>query len=512
MTDLLLPDGMTLARAGEALASHLKITERGSGEVDRTYYDTFDGLLYERALVCVHDTGRLSLIERNNGRMLAASRMGPPTGPLLARDLDPGGLRDALLPIIDVRALLPLVQIRARVATFSVLDDAQKTVVRVSLEEPAVVSGGARRRTLRNRVRLTPVRGYEDELDTVIRTLEHELGFRPSEQALVDEAVRATGADPSGVSAKIDVPLEPGQRADEAAVAVLRRLLEVIQANIDGTVADLDSEFLHDFRVAVRRTRSVQRELRGVFPPQDLTHFRAEFRWLQQVTGDSRDLDVYVLEFDEYRAMVPPAMHADLDPLLEVLRARRRSARAEMAKALRSDRATAILAGWSSLLDRLPIVSQRDRPDAGRPISSVAAERILKVYRRMVKMGRAIDDSSPPSDYHELRKKGKELRYLLELFGTPLYPADVVKPMVRTLKALQDVLGRHQDREVQVAVLVALQDDVAALPGGTAALMAMGVLVTRLGEDEEAARAEFAARFDEFAGKHQRRLVKETFG
>ncbi len=58
-----------------------------------------------------------------------------------------------------------------------------------------------------------------------------------------------------------------------------------------------------------------------------------------------------------------------------------------------------------------------DRPAATMPIGELAGERIRKVYRRMVQMGRAIDDSSPPEAYHELRKKGKELRYLLELFG-----------------------------------------------------------------------------------------------
>ena len=63
-------------------------------------------------------------------------------------------------------------------------------------------------------------------------------------------------------------------------------------------------------------------------------------------------------------------------------------------------------------------------------------------------MGAAIDDASPPEALHDLRKKGKELRYLLEFFAG-LYPAEVVKPMVKTLKALQDTLGRFQDREVQ---------------------------------------------------------------
>ena len=94
----------------------------------------------------------------------------------------------------------------------------------------------------------------------------------------------------------------------------------------------------------------------------------------------------------------------------------------------------------------------------------------------MVKMGRAIDEDSPHEALHDLRKKGKELRYLLEFFAS-LYPADVVKPMVATLKGLQDVLGRFQDREVQSDALRALGDEIATIEGGAAALMAMGVLV-----------------------------------
>ena len=52
--------------------------------------------------------------------------------------------------------------------------------------------------------------------------------------------------------------------------------------------------------------------------------------------------------------------------------------------------------------------------------------------------------------------------------------------MIDSLKALQDVLGRHQDREVQIAMLRSLADEVATLPRGPRAVMAMGVLVERL--------------------------------
>ncbi len=512
MLDFLPPDAMTLSEAGDTLTAHLPLAEHGARETDRTFYDTFDGLLHAKGLSCEHERGRLTLVEIATGQGLASLPTTLPTQPLPAAELPLGAFRDALADVIEVRALLPLAHIHSRDRELSVLDGAEKTVVRMTLEEPALVSSSSLHRPLRPRLRLAAVRGYDRDLERVTQRLETELGFRAADQPLVDEAVRAAGLVPGGVSSKIDVPLNAGDRSDGAAVRVLVRLLDVMEANLDGTIADIDSEFLHDFRVAVRRSRAVQRELRRTFPPQRLATFRAEFRWLQQVTGDARDLDVYVLEFDDYRAMLPEQIQPDLDPLLGVLRGRRLTARREMTRALRSERARALLADWAVFLAELPELPDEDRPDAPRPIADVSGERISKVYRRMVRMGRAIDRASPPEAYHELRKKGKELRYLLELFGAPIYPAEVVRPMIKSLKGLQDVLGRHQDREVQVATLQSLADEVCALPGGPMALMAMGMLVQRLGADEQAARDEFAAHFSAFASKSQRALMKETFG
>ena len=510
-SEFLPPDDMSLDAAGEVLSVRLPVTERGMGESDGSYYDTFDGLLHAAGRFAVHERGRMALVDRETGAEIAAMAMPLPTQPLLGHELGEGKLRDALLPLIDVRALLPLVHIHSRMRALDVLDSERKTVVRMALQESALIGPGSRETPLRPRLRLAAVRGYDEELDYVRHKLVEELGFREADQLVVDEAVRAAGGIPGGTPSKIHVKLSVDQRSDAAVCAVLRRLLGVIEANIEGTIADTDTEFLHDFRVSVRRSRAVQRELKGVFPPDQLTAFRTEFRWLQQVTGDSRDLDVYVLEFDSLRKILPQRMRADLDPLLVVLKGRRLTARREMVRELRSERTGRLLHEWGALLAELAERPAAGRPDALRPIGEVAGARILKVYKRMVKMGSAIDSSSPPEDYHELRKVGKELRYLLELFGAPLFPEAVVKPMIRTLKGLQDVLGRHQDREVQVATLSSLRDQVSALPGGPAALMAMGVLVMRLADDEQAARDEFADVFATFAGASQRRLVEETF-
>jgi hypothetical protein len=82
---------------------------------------------------------------------------------------------------------------------------------------------------------------------------------------------------------------------------------------------------------------------------------------------------------------------------------------------------------------------------------------------------------------------------------------------VRTLKALQDVLGRHQDREIQISVQRSLADEAIRGDDGVTTLMAMGVLIDRLEEDAAHARREFGGVFKNFASAQQRKLVRWTF-
>jgi CHAD domain-containing protein len=477
----LITSDSPLEDAQRALRGWFTVKVGAAADVDRTYYDTFDGLLYEAGLT----------LSVQGGIRTLGARDGSP----LARALSAEG-------VAGVRALLPIADVKLSAQVVDVLDERDKTVCRIVLEAPS----GLRRRAL-----LVGLRGYEAELSRVSELLVADVGFEVAGAPLVDEAVLARGGDPAGTSAKVDVPLAPELRADEAVVRVLTRLLEILDANLPGTLADLDSEFLHDYRVAIRRTRAVLRELRGVFPAVRLADLRLEFKWLQEVTGPTRDLDVYLLEFERLRALAPAAVQPDLDPLLAVLRSWHVAAREQMERDLVSDRARRLHDGWATELAALTGLPEQERPDAVRPILDVAGERIWKLHRRMVKMGRSITADSEPEEYHELRKQGKELRYLLELFAAPLYDVNVVRPLIRALKGLQDVLGVHQDRDVQVTTLKRLGEQVAAQPGGAAALMAMGALLDRLEAEAHDARGHFAESFAEFASDAQCKLVDETF-
>ncbi|HYN51355.1 MAG TPA: CHAD domain-containing protein, partial [Thermoleophilaceae bacterium] len=168
------------------------------------------------------------------------------------------------------------------------------------------------------------------------------------------------------------------------------------------------------------------------------------------------------------------------------------------------------LVEWRALAACSPAPDPADRPRAELAIEAVAGDGIRSVYGRMVRDGLRIGDESPPEALHDLRKRGKELRYLLELFGS-LFPGSVVKPTVSALKGLQDVLGRFQDRAVQAERLRGLGDELAAEPGGPPALMALGLAVEALLADQGAAREDFAERFETFASSQQRALIDDTF-
>jgi len=509
-TEFTLPDGVTSGEAEARLAARFRLEAGPSESVERTFYDTFDGRLSRAGLRLADDGISLAALNGTGEVARAAASRRSPASRVFASELPAGRLRDLVAPIVEMRALTPLVRVRSTLRPLRVLDGEEKTVVRLVLEQPQLVDEGGARRGLDARLHVAGVRGYDAERARVCRVLEEELGFAASEAALLDAAVASTGRSPAGVSSALRVSLHPEQRADAAAAVLLLHLAGTIAQNLPGTLDDVDTEFLHDLRVAVRRTRSAQRQLHAVFPPEALAHYRAEFRWVQQVSGRTRDLDVHLLEFDGLVAALPELRRAELEPLRRLLVRHRGRERSRMARALRSARCQALLAEWPAFLEGLVDEPLDDRPSATRPVVDVAAERIGTVYRRMVRAGRAIDDESPAEELHDMRKTGKELRYLLELFAS-LYPDEVVRPLVRTLKGLQDTLGRFYDREVQAEALRSLGAEVAKADDGPAALMAMGLLVEQLEADQAAARAEFGERFAAFASKEQRALVRAAF-
>jgi CHAD domain-containing protein len=488
------------------LVDDIGLAVTGTSAVERTFLDTADGRLHGGGVVlelrrAVDGSGAASLVWTEDGRPVATHTLVTPDAPRFADDLPAWPGVDRLAELLEMRALVPGPTVRSRLTTLASLDREEKTTARVQLDAS----------TLRDGTHLPVVldvlalRGYARDADRLEKRLTNLFTLEPYTGTAAESARKASGAPPF-LRSKLRLSLHPTAPAAEAWRTVLRTLTDTMTANFSGTIADTDSEFLHDFRVAVRRTRSVLQEGRKVLPPERREEFRAGFKWLGDVTTPQRDADVALLDYPGLAATLPTGRAEALEPLRELLLERQREAHEQLVTDLRSLRRAQLGRDWAEFLagdGAWPADDGgepgSDAPDALRPAVVVAAERIHKAHHRLVHDGRTIDDDSPAEALHDLRKDAKRLRYLLECFGS-LFPASDIATAVKPLKALQDTLGTFQDTEVQAHALEDMADTLVARGAPAATLLALGAVIENVHARGAAARIEFAGRFGAFDG------------
>ncbi len=511
-----VPPGADLDAVLAALRGRFRLRAGRAVRRTRRYFDSFDGLLYRAGDVLFEETtGRRTLLrwERLDDQALRFS-LPQQAAPRFARDLPPGACRDALAAVLKHRALLPVAEVRSRARVFRLLDDEEKTTARLHLETDATATdpGSAREATLDARLRITPVRGYDEARQALCRFLRDDLALPPHRRHPLLAALAALGRTPDEDAARIDVDLDPALRADEAVRRMLLVLLETMERNEPGLRANLDTEFLHDFRIAVRRTRALLGQLKQVFPAPVRQRFRPDFAWLGRATGPPRDLDVYLLRLDAYEQALTPPVRAALAPLRAYLPRRKAREHARLVEVLEAPRYRTLLQDWRAFLET-PSPEVPPSPEAGRPLLAVASERIWRVYRKVLRQGEAVRGSAQPEaeSLHRLRITCKKLRYLLEFFQR-LYRPAAVRPLIRALKRLQDILGDFQDFEVHQQYLLDFACQMQAeAPPPAETFLAMGRLAAFLEQRQEAARKQAVRQFARFAAPKIQQRYAELF-
>ncbi len=472
---------------------------RASAEVE--YLDTFDWRVLRASRVVervAHGADRVLLL-----RALAEPprRAPQPVPPGIVRPAELGGrfMRDELLRLCGVRALLPVATLRRREDLFTLLDADGAPHLQVGLRVEQADGQRPRQRLV-----LAPVRGHAECARRVRRALV-AAGFEAAPDPLT-EALRDAGREPFDYPPPEPLTLHPRMPAREAFACIGLRLLDIMERNLGGLEADIDSEFLHDFRVALRRTRTLLAQVREVLPSARVRRFKSAFRWLGTVSGAARDGDVQLAEIEELVAAEPVATREALTPLLAWMHAQREQARTTLLRALSGARFRRLCADWRALLEQAP--TRTRLRNAAVPIAELAGERVRAVFGHLLRKGARIDDSSPPAELHELRKIAKKLRYLIEFFR-PLYDPERVDVLVRDLKLLQENLGAYQDLDVQRRLL---EDFAPHAPARTVAVLDR--LAASMRQREAQVRAEFAGRFRAFSSarvaRHLHAMLREV--
>jgi CHAD domain-containing protein len=496
------PANLTVEQFVAGLGHEVGIQTISRRSFCKTYYDSFDWRLYSNDITCefnqTKSASSLTLKSIKNGLVTAGSEL--KKVPSFSKEFEPGLIRDILTPLLEMRALLPVCRLDYYIYHLNITNKDEKIILRLLIEEYS---------QLNSRVLLQPVKGYDKAAEHIVELLTATLGLTVADKPVLLKALQLQGRKPKDYSSKLNINLDPDMRADIAGKYIYSHLLKAIKVNEQGTIADTDSEFLHDFRVAVRRTRAGLSQIKGILPANISAYYVDFFSWLGQITGPTRDLDVYLLNFDRYKSSLPASIREDLNPLYDFLLAKQRKAQKELAKKLKSPKYLSTLAEWEQYLKE-PSYKKPLEQNARLTIKELADRRIWKIYGRVVEEGEAITDSSPPEVLHELRKSCKKLRYLMEFFQS-LYPEHQIKCCIKNLKELQEVLGDFQDYAVQEQSLKLFSEEMMALNIPANTFLAMGVLVQELDAHRCHARKDFASCFENFKQEENRSVFKSLF-
>jgi CHAD domain-containing protein len=475
------------------------------------YYDTFDWRLHASGLVYeLFDQGENSQITLR--RLSDNQPFSPPvntTFKAFASDYAGTTLHKRLEKLIGNRALLPLVGMTTDTTRYTVSDTIGKHLAHLHIVKHTITEPSLRRHKTIRFACVVPLRGYTEEARKIVNHLATTGNVAQLPVHPLDLALSRCRRQPEDYTSKFSILLDPGQRADAAAKALLRQLLDTIVINQPGVINNIDVEFLHDFRVAIRRTRSALTQIKNVFPDTVADRFKQEFAWLGGVTGPSRDMDVYLETFDDYLARIPETLRPGLAGLKSYLESRHKAEHQQLNRTLKSPRYQQLIDDWRAWLNSSAVSAETPR-NATMPAKQLADQRIWKLYRRILKEGQAITKNSPDEELHELRKTCKKFRYMIEFFQS-LYPDKTVRTAVKTLKLIQDNLGDFQDLCVQIDFLENYVSR-SKINISQKERNALTSLVAHLEEEKAALRNEFAARFNRFdTPAHQllyRRLCK----
>jgi len=424
-----------------------------------------------------------------------------PSAPGLPFVPPPGPLQTQLAALVAGRPLAPILISEIHRRLFDVLPSdpaappapiAELALDRVRLHAPQ--AGQAE--TTYCEVEVEQRGGDRHDIASLSRMLRRGFGLQASHESKFARGLTVVYG--SGILDSSDQRVLAFHSMQAAVRHIIARQLHWLRVHDPKVRADQDAaEALHDMRVATRRLRAALRIFAAGIPARLQTRASQELRWLGELLGGVRDLDVQLAKLDGFSAAAPAGFRPTLGALQTHLAGERAGHRATMLAGLASPRYFRLLLQ----LERFAHSRAPRRPgDAAalEPIAMAGHRAIKKAFRRLIKRGKKIQAMPHPEDLHALRMRAKRLRYLLEflqeLTGKP------GRLLVKRLTELQDLLGSYHDSVVAADfVRTYVEGAGAQLP--PASMVSFGALVASELRRAEQRRAEFERTWRRFTRK-----------
>jgi len=266
-------------------------------------------------------------------------------------------------------------------------------------------------------------------------------------EVLIKRVTHAITAEESGARSAI-VPFESTGVAIHAVLQDLSATLEK-RAGVLARKSD-DSNTLHQFRVSLRKIRSLLALFKSCFLPQWYQLHQRNLSYLIAQTNSKRDIDVLLERMPRYRSLLPQKFHKGLAPLRKLL--------------LKKQESLVLRIQFLTQSELLPYeVASLIRPklldkEVAQPIVITAMHILDEQTGKIIKKGKRLNAKSEEEAYHKLRIQFKKIRYFIEAMK-PLIEIEKYKKAQKKIKEMQIILGDFHDYQMQKSLLITLTDD-----------------------------------------------------
>jgi CHAD domain-containing protein len=404
------------------------------------YYDTFDRRIRDRSweLIQIKD----EIILRDMRTYQTHGRTILEVVPAFACDFPPGILKEKLQEIIDVRALLLIAEALYSQYQTWFRNEKHKAILQFVREKFDI----KQRKETCTIGTVIGIKGYGQSFEQLNKWMKGK-----KYKSITYPAYALIAEQKESYSSKIRFHFNLRISSITAVKKIFNVLTAKMEVNEAGIINDIDTEFLHDFRVSVRRIRSAINQFKLILEPEMVQWAKTAFSKLGSRTNQLRDLDVYLLKEMYYKSLLPMEYQSLIEPFFNNLKSQRKHVFRMVVEYLKSSEYQAIKTRWKAYMQSL------DNSQKATTLYIDADRWIHKRLQRVVKFCKQLDKRSSDNKLHRLRIACKKLRYLLEFFSS-LYPKKQVKSLINELKGLQDHLGLFNDYGVQKEKLRAFNE------------------------------------------------------
>jgi len=410
----------------------------------------------------------------------------PAAMPAFVWQLPPSPLRERLAPLWGMRALMPQLQLKRRTTRWSLSNSDGKRVVTAdlyrffSLDEVMIGCW----------MQLQPCRGYASALSAIVDKLQHKQQWKPDDQTVIDQLLAHAEITP----AQRSKPLTFNKKitAAMALKKAMQQQLSIMQSQQQGIIDATDSEFLHAYRIAIRRMRSLLAIAHALMPKGLQQQLADYFKTLGELTSPARDADVHLLNFATGLGVIPAQELEQLCAFNQQLQQQQHDGYRALCHEFTQERyltTLKLLAEW------------RPSKDSSKENSVTAYQFMQRTIEQqlheLLQHGKKIDKKSPDQALHTLRKLCKQLRYTIECFVS-LLPSKRAAAALQSLKTLQNHLGSFQDLCVQQSCLQQFSDGLGDSKGQQSCRQTIATITKDMLDQRKNFRKQYRVVFRDF--------------